>query len=393
PVNRAMSGATAGAAVEAIGSMAWNPATIGGLKNELAFGFEALMAHYIVESSFPGVGSGVTADENGVIPIPNVAWVHQLKNPYMKFGVGLLSVGGYSVNMPADPTNPILTPSPALGGIGLGKVQGDVMYFQVPVSVSWQLSDKLVFAAGPTLTISKLSIDENAFVSPNANGLYPRGNGTRYHFGGGAQFGLYYVPDCCWSFGANLKTPAWIESLRYRSEDAAGLPRVDTIDVDLPLQAIFGLGYRASPHVLVTADVRYTDYENTDGWGDPAEFQQDFSVAGLGWRSVFSGHFGARLRLTEQLIGSFGYMYSDGVVEDDATFFNVGSDLGYGHGFSVGGTWRLNCCAAFNIAYAYFPEWNSTGPFVAPGIGAIPGSSITNRTDAHALTVGVNVNY
>ncbi|RMF42610.1 MAG: hydrocarbon degradation protein, partial [Planctomycetota bacterium] len=42
-VNRGMGGATTGTAIEAIGSMYWNPATITSLRgNEMAFGFEGV---------------------------------------------------------------------------------------------------------------------------------------------------------------------------------------------------------------------------------------------------------------------------------------------------------------------------------------------------------------
>jgi len=42
-VNRGMGGATTGTAIDSIGSMFWNPATISQLPtNELAFGFEAI---------------------------------------------------------------------------------------------------------------------------------------------------------------------------------------------------------------------------------------------------------------------------------------------------------------------------------------------------------------
>ena len=392
-VNRGMAGATTGAAIESIGSMSWNPATISGLDNELGVGFEALYSIYDLDSTFPAVGTGTTSSETGAVPIPSVAWVHRLNNPNITLGVGLFAVAGYTSNFPTDPTNPILTPPPAAGGVGLGRVQGEAVFFQMPLAISFQLTDKLAVAFGPTMTMGKLPLDENALVPPNANGLYPRGNGTRYHFGGGGQLGFYYVPNCCWSFGANIKSPSWMEPLRYHSEDAAGLPRVDEINIDLPMMITVGSAFRPNEDILLTSDFRFTDYNNSEGLGEPAAFRPDFSVDGLGWRSIFSAHFGARLRMTERFYSMFGYMYSNDIITGENAFFNVGSDLGYQHGLAAGGSFVLSESATISFAYNYFPEWGSTGPFVAPGIGPVPGSSVTNRVEAHSATFGVNVKY
>ncbi len=373
--------------------MAWNPATIAGLDNELAFGFEALYTRYTLDSTFPGAGSGSTTAENGAMPVPSIAWVQQLSDPRAKLGLGLFGVAGYTANFPVDLTNPALTPPAGQGGVGFGRVQADAVFFQMPLVLSWNITNHLAVAAGPTLTIAKLPLDENVFASPNGLGIYPRGNGTRYAFGGGAQLGFFYVPNCRCSFGANIKTPSWIESFRYFSETAAGLPRFDEVNVDLPAVVTVGGAFRPKQDVVLTADVRFVDYNNTEGLGDPAEFLPNFAVNGLGWRSVFSINLGARKRLTERIHGMVGYMYSDDPVRDEAAFFNVGADLGYQHGFAVGTSYAVTSCTSFSLAYNYFREWGSTGPFVFPGLGAIPGSSVSNRIDAHSLTIGVNVSH
>ena len=99
-INRSMGGATTGAAVESIGSMAWNPATISGLGNEVGIGFEGLYSDYQIDSTFSGVGSTTwsMSAENGVSPVPTAAWVYQLQNPNVKLGVGMFGVAGYSSN-------------------------------------------------------------------------------------------------------------------------------------------------------------------------------------------------------------------------------------------------------------------------------------------------------
>jgi long-chain fatty acid transport protein len=389
-----MAGATTGAAVESIGSMAWNPATISGLGNEVGIGFEGLYSGYEIESTIPFFGSGSTSAENGVSPVPTAAWVHQLNNPNVTLGIGLFGVAGYSSNIPADPSNPVLG-SP----LGVGRVQGEAVFYQIPMVLSIKVTDHLAIAAGPTLAMGRLSLNRNFFAAPNADLSYPAGNGTRYSFGGGAQLGLFYTPSCRWSFGANIKSPTWMETFRYHSEDENGNPRTDKVNFDLPMMVTFGTGFRPNNNLLLTSDLRFTDYHNTEGFGDDAQFQADGAVSGLGWRSVFSAHLGARAKLTEKFYGMAGYVYCDKLIPDESSFFNLGSDLGYRHGFSMGGTWMCNSCLGLTAAYNYFPEWGATGPVVTPiqagpfPPGPIDGSSVAQRVSAQSLTLGVNVAY
>jgi len=157
-VNRGMGGATTGAAIDAIGSMYWNPATISSLPgNEVGFGFEAIYANYSVSSTFPGVGSGHSNGELGATPIPTFAWVHHTANPNVTIGLGIFGVGGFGINARADATNPILSPSPAQGGVGVGGIKTDAQFFQMNPAVSIQVTDRLSIGAGPVVGLGKLS--------------------------------------------------------------------------------------------------------------------------------------------------------------------------------------------------------------------------------------------
>lgn len=393
-VNRGMGGATTGTAIEAIGSMYWNPATISQLPtNEMAFGFEAIYTNYELSSTFPNVGSGSTDAEIGANPVPTIAWVYHTRNPNVTFGVGIFGVAGFATNVRADPTNPIVSPPFALGGVGVGGIKTEAIFYQLNPAFSIKLTDRLSVGGGPVIGLGKVSFDDNAFVGLNANGMYPRGDGTRYHWGLGAQFGFHYIYDRCWEMGANFKTPTWFESLRYFSEDAAGLPRTDKVNIDLPTIVSVGVAYKGLPFTVVTADVRYLAYTSADGLGDSAAYRADGSVAGLGWQDQFSFSLGAQFQLNNRLTGRVGYIYTSDLVDDSTTFFNVGSDLSYRHAPTVGATYNLNSNTSVSFAYNYLLEWGSTGPYVLPGVGPIAGSSVSTEFDAHIVTVGANVRY
>lgn len=387
-VNRAMGGATTGASVESIGSMSWNPATISGLGNEVGISFEGLYSDYKIDSTLSFLGqpvlSGSTSAENGVSPIPTAAWVYQTRNPNVKLGVGMFGVAGFCANVPADPANPLLDV--------VGRVQGEAVFYQIPLVFSVQLNDCWAIAAGPTLAMGRLSLNTNIFARPY-NLEYPSGNGTRYHFGGGGQLGVYYTPDDCWSFGACIKTPTWMETFRYQVIPAPGRPPVDKVNFDLPMMVSCGTGFRPNRDLLLTADFRFTDYTNSEGFGDPAQFEPSGKVSGLGWKSLFSAHVGARARLSQRCYGSAGYVYCSKLIPDESTFFNLGSDLGYRNGVTMGGTWMCSSCVGLSVAYNYFFEWGSSGPLPSGLLPAGFDMDIDQHVSAQSLSFGLNVAY
>lgn len=393
-VNRGMGGATTGAGIEAIGSMYWNPATIGQLdRNEVAFGFDAIFTNFNISSTFPGAGSGSSNSDIGVNAVPTIAWVHHTENPNVTLGLGVFGVAGFSTNVPGNSGNPIVSPPFAQGGAGVGRIRSEATFLQFNPAITLQLTERLSIGGGPVVGLGKVSFDDNVFAPLNANGLYPRGDGTRNHWGLGAQLGVHYVHNETWQFGANIKSPTWFQPFRYYSENAVGLPRTDEVNVDLPLIASAGVACNCLPGTIFTADVRYFDYTSTDGFGDRAAYRADGSVIGLGWKDQFSVAMGIQHHTTSRLTCRLGYIYASDLIDNSTTFFNVGSDLSYRHVPTMGATYHVNANTALSFGYQYVIDWGSTGPYVLPGVGAVPGSSVTTRLNSHIATAGVNIAY
>ena len=281
----------------------------------------------------------------------------------------------------------------ALGGVGIGGVRSDAVFFHVKPAISVKVNDQLSIGGGPIVGLGKVTLDENILVGVNANGTYPRGDGTRYHWGLGAELGFHYVHNCRWEFGGSIKTPTWFEPLRYFSEDASGLRRTDVVNFMLPTVLSGGAAYKGFEFIVLTVDVRHFDYTSADTLGDPATYEADFGVAGLGWKDVFSVAVGAQLQLTERLTGRLGYMYASDLIDDSTAFFNIASNLSYRRIPTVGASYQLNEGAALSVAYNYVTPWRATGPYVLPEVGPVPGSSITTELDVHIATVGINVRY
>ena len=91
---------------------------------------------------------------------------------------------------------------------------------------SIQLNDHLAVGAGPILDVSQLRLDPFVFVAPNADGTYPNGQHSPFHFGAGFQAGVFMTTDAGWNFGASVKSPQWFERFRYNAVDERGPPRL-----------------------------------------------------------------------------------------------------------------------------------------------------------------------
>lgn len=389
PVSRSLGGATTAAPLDALSAMYWNPAAISGLQSsQVEFSNDLLFANHTVSSSVFGV-SGSTDADPGVYPIPNVAWVHKRADSPVTFGFAINAVAGFKTNLPSDPTNPVLAPPP----IGLGQVTSEAAFVQVVPTISVALTDKLSVGAGPMVTLGQISVSPFVFDTPNANGRYASGSANRYHWGGGVQGGIFYVPNPDWSFGASVKSPTFMEQFDFQSEDATGAPRTLTTDVNLPLIVSLGGAYTGLEDWLFSLDLRYFDYANTDGLGDKAVFTPTGKLEGLDWSSVFALATGVQRKVTDKLAVRAGYTYNQNPIKNSETFFNIASPLIYQHMLSTGLGYELNPCVAVNVAYSYMPNMTRTGPIILPGVGTVPTSSVTAELDSHFFSFGVVARY
>jgi long-chain fatty acid transport protein len=389
PINRSMGGASVAAPIDSIGAIYWNPASIAGMKSsEVGFGVDVLWSQQNVRSTL-GPFDGSTDAVNGTFPVPNIGWVYKTEVPELTLGLGVNAVAGFKTNLPADPNNLALAPAP----VGLGQVYSQAQFLQLAPVIAYSLSDKLSVAVGPTIVTGELQLDPFVFASPNADGNYPAGRSSTYEWGGGVQCGIFYVANDAWRFGGSFKSTNWLPDFVYNSEDANGLPRTLSADFDLPMVVSLGTSYSGWDQWLLALDLRYFDYGNTAGFGDPAMFRPDGSLHGLDWSSVFAMALGAQRKLGEVLTLRGGYTYNQNPIKNSEAFYNIASPLLYEHMLSTGFSLQANSKLSFNTAYSYVFENSRTGPLVSPLLGPIPGSTMVNSLNAHFLSFGIAVSY
>lgn len=410
PVNQSFGGVGAAAPIDSIGALATNPATISGLhSSEVAFGLGLALPSTNLDSTVAagafGIGppvnlAGSQGGEPGICAVPTIGFVHRNDGSPWTVGLGIFGVGGFSANYAATTTNPITLPqgTAATGGLGgLGRVHAKVELYEVAPTLAYAFSDKFSIGVSPLLTLATFTASPFFLGPPNdADGdgfsRYGPGDGARTAFGGGFQLGGYYITDGNFRYGLSYRSPQWMEPFRVNSQDEIGGPTFFKANFDLPSITTFGLAYSGFESWLFAVDAKYFDYANSDGFG-PTGFLPNGAAAGLGWRSIFSVATGVQYEATERLTLRAGYTFNENPIRSDTAFFNVQSSLIIQHWLSFGATYRWNQHVTSTIAYTHGFENSVSGPMYVPGVGAIPGTSVTERISGDILNAGVTVNF
>jgi long-chain fatty acid transport protein len=378
-----MGGASTAIPVDAIGALYWNPAAIGRLEqSEVSIGGAFLFPNVYLESTVPGLlgpRSGRTRSDSGVGLTSNLGIVYHVDDSPLTLGLGLNTLGGGVVNFPGDINNPVLSGVGPLGNVQ-GPISSNLVLLQLNPTAAYRVTDRLVIGLGPTVSIALSSFDPAYFAPPNppiggGPGSFPFATHSRPFWGGGVRAGLVYSLTDRLDVGFGYTTPQWFEAWTYHSRTELGLPRTLTLDSTLPAIYSWGIGYRATNQLLVTADLRYLDYANTRLWGTPIR------NGGLGWQSVVAVAVGARYQVTDRIAVSLGYEYNDNPVPSVGTIFNTQSPLITQHTLAVGATLQLTEAVFASLGYAYGFRNSISGP-----VREATGYGVKLESDVHLLT-------
>src|SRR4029079_18169784 len=126
---------------------------------------------------------------------------------------------------------------------------------------------------------------------------------------GGFHVGAYYDPGTNWKFGAAVKSPQWFDKFTYNSITMNGHAARPKFDLDFPLVASVGTAYTGIERLLIALDLRFFNFRDTNGFRRTG-FNQDGSVAGVGWQNVFALATGVQYEATDALTLRAGYTYS-----------------------------------------------------------------------------------
>ncbi len=405
PINRSMGGASTAAPLSASGALLWNPATLSGLDGpQLDIGAELLFPQTSLSSSVPantfGPGfppvnmAGRTDNEDSVFALPTMALSYRPEESPFTYGMGIFAVAGFGLNYAGSNTNPVLT-APAPNGLGFGPIFSQYQALQIAPALVYDVNDQLSVSVSPLLDIGTLQLDPAVIAAPDdANGdgfaTYPPGMHSRNAWGAGFNLGAYYRAGD-WGFGSAYKSPQWFQSYRFNTSNELGQPRTADFNLNLPAIISVGTSWKGIDRLLLAADLRYLDFDNTAGFGESG-FAPSGALNGVGYQSIFALALGAQYQLTEAMSTRVGYSWSENPIPSSQTAVNVASPLTIQHMLSAGASYQVTDAFSLSLAYSHAFENSISGPIVLP-TGAVPGTSIQSSTAADMIVVGATVKF
>ncbi len=386
--DQAMAGATTALPLDAIGSIHRNPASMVGLpSSEMGIGMGMFAPTTDLRSSVPGFGAGSTGSDIDISPLPSLGIVQQSEDGDWAFGFGGFAVAGFGVDFPNSLDNPIVSPG------FFGGIYSSFQLLQIGFPVARRLTDRLSVGIAPNVNWASLAVTPFSAAAPDLtpNGpVYPNGARADAKWGLGFQTGVYFNDPCTgWHAGLNYSSPQWFQDFKINSATPTGVPRQLAFNLDYPSILSLGVAYSGIPRWDFSCDVRYIDYENTDGF-QTAQFAPDGSVTGFGWDSIWVVAVGTQYHVCQHVKLRMGYSFNESPVNSENIFFNVAAPAIVQHhlsgGFAVETRWNW----IMSFAYHHGFENSVTGPIQLP---VPPGSDVGADLSTHTAVLSFSKRY
>ncbi|MFT5466862.1 MAG: long-chain fatty acid transport protein [Verrucomicrobiales bacterium] len=372
PVNSSMGGAGAGLWVDdPVGALAFNPALISeGEGTFITFGTEFFEDGVEIKATLNDGTTGVTNPSNQLGVLPAFAFSHKAENSKVAIGFGLIAIAGFRTDYPEDPSSILFARQP----FGFGRIYTDHRVTKIPLAISYDVNDKLSVGMAFNVYKSELTIAPLPYrVRDIANGtlFYPEGDGLDLEFAYSIQPSFLYRVNDSLSIGGSLTTEQDYNTFTWNSRNSNpnsknfGAHRLLNFDLDGPMIATLGAGYRLNDRTRLALDASWIEYSGVSGFGSPGGIV-DGVVQPFGWDDVWAFKLGAEHDLYDKLTLRAGYNYSTIPLPAKNTLTATGAPSYFQHHFSVGLGYQVSDSLTANVGFYYVPRSGKTGPFLNP---------------------------
>jgi long-chain fatty acid transport protein len=369
-----------------------------------SFSLEVLLPDVTVKSSVDALGlNGSTDSDVDAIPVANLGMVFRESGMSSAAYFGVIAEAGLHLKFLQSRTNPILIAQGGksdnpFGGLfgGFGTVETQLEVIRVPIGFSCDVNDKWSAGVAFAPSLSRMMFTPAAFAAPDsANGdaipTYPDDIDHAVALGVGLQAGARYKATDHMSLGFTLTTPTWFEPFVWETEDEAGQKRIVTFHLNRPLTVSMGANYLFPTETLILMDASWINFSGTQGFDDTG-FASDGSLKGLGFDDIFVVALGVQQKVGDAWSLRCGYNYCTNPIEEDITFFNVGSPLHNQHHLSLGVSWAVKEKMTLDIAYTHAFETSQSGPMYLPA-GEVPGTEAETALSYEHIAMGLTMNF
>lgn len=282
----------------------------------------------------------------------------------LTFGLGMYSPYGFGIWYPEN------SPLRQLA------ISGSIAYTTINPVASWQVTDTLSIAAGPTINYAKTGLKR---------GIVTVGDGFEFEGAGwavGANAGILWKPLPQHSFGLMYRSETQVN---FDGHSNTFIPTVvsnrqsATANITFPQNIVLGYSYRPTPKWNFEVNVDWTDWDRLN----TVTLNQGTGNVALpfNWQSSFFYEFGATYQFDGGFSASAGYIYSENSVPNGSFNPIVPDSNRHIYSIGLGKQWKQ---WDFDVAYQYAHGPSRTVTGLAAG---------TYQFDSHAISISAGYRF
>ncbi len=347
-----------------------NPAGLGLLGERVDFGvtwFRPQRESEISGNIFPGVDGKYDANDTENFIIPEFGY-NRVINPEVTLGVSVYGNGG--MNTDYKKAIPLLGTTPA--GVDLAQLI-------IAPTATWKITPNQTLGVALNIAYQRFEAKglqnfDNPFVTKYPGKVTNNGHDSSY--GAGVHIGWIGQVSDAVTLGATYKSKTYMGKFdKYKGLFAEGG------DFDIPASYGVGIAVKATPALIVAADVQRIEYSDVDSVGNSInnlllKGNQLGSNQGPGfaWRDVTAVKVGASYAFNKNLTVRAGYNHSSQPIRKSETLFNILAPGVVQDHVTLGATWVLPNKSELSFAYlhAFKEKVHGSGsipPGLPPGFG------------------------
>ena len=362
PVQRSMGGAGSALPLDSM-VITVNPAAITELPPMVDLGVTYFAPFTDYEATHIPMMGGTSVDESSYYPasfIPNLGFVYPITD---RFSLGLAIFGSAGMGVDYDP---------ALYGAG---VWTSFSMMKIVPAVAYKVTDEL--SLGLALNI------DNAVMGFKAGGGPSHDKDSQW--GLGFQAGIYYKPMDELAFSLSYISPQWFNDFEFDTIFGR-----DTMDLDLPMQIVFGVGWEPTERLRLALDLKWINWSATMGSDQPdTPTNTTGQVFDMDWSDQFVIAIGAEYDLIpETLKVRAGYNYGKHPLNPDRAFENIAFPALVEHHLTAGVGWSPVDNLWVNLGFMYAPSISISGSQSAQAL-----SDYETRLNEYSIDFGISYRF
>ncbi len=369
PVNSSMGGAGAGLWVDdPVGALMFNPALISASEgNFVSFGTEFFQDDIEIDVTLNNGATGHTDPDRQLGILPSIGFTRRMRDSKFGFGFGLIGIAGFRTDYQENPSSILFDTPPN----GFGRIWTDHRVTKIPVALSYQVNDRLALGLSLNGYIAELGIAPlpyEVFDTVNGNRFYPQGDGLVSSYAWSIQPAFLFKVNPDFTIGGSLTTEQdfdpfeWNSTFANPADPNFGKHRKLEFDLDGPLSATIGGGYRLNEKTSLALDVTWIQYDGVSGFGSPGGIVNRV-VQPFGWDNVWAFKLGVQHKATNKLTLLAGYNYGERPLPPENTLTATGAPAYFKHHFSAGLSYKITPTLSANMSGYYVPRSGATGPY------------------------------